>query len=307
MGRLDGRVAIVTGAGRGLGRAHAHYLAMAGAAVVVNDLGRSLSGEGDDDRPAHEVVAEIEAAGGRAVANFDDVADWEAAENLVASAVDAFGRLDILVNNAGILRDRTLANLGEDEWDSVLRVHLKGHAAPTRHAMSYWRAQSKAGEEVRASVIHTTSVAGFCGSFGQANYSAAKAAVVGLSKVVSLEGAAIGVRSNAVSPSARTRFTLTMPGADERLRPPDDEEAFDFYAPENVSPLVVWLAEPDCPANNQVFHCAGNRIFVVAIPHIAHYAENDGQWTPERLDAALREHLVPAVPLDAFLNPDRAA
>jgi NAD(P)-dependent dehydrogenase (short-subunit alcohol dehydrogenase family) len=304
MGRLEGRVAIVTGAGRGLGRAHALHLAAEGAAVVVNDVGRSLSGEGDDEQPANEVVREIEDQGGRAAADFHDVADWEQAEALVETAVTAFGRLDVLVNNAGILRDRTLANLAEDEWDAVLRVHLKGHAAPTRHAMAHWRARAKDGEEVRASVVHTTSVAGFCGSFGQANYSAAKAAVLGLSKVVALEGAAYGVRSNAVSPSARTRFTMSMKGSEERLRPPDDASQFDFYDPGNVSPLIAWLAEADCPANGQAFHCAGNRIFVVAIPSIAHLIETDGRWTPEKLDDELTERLVPEVPLDAFLNPD---
>jgi NAD(P)-dependent dehydrogenase (short-subunit alcohol dehydrogenase family) len=303
MGRLEGRVAIVTGAGRGLGRAHALHLAAEGAAVVVNDVGRSLSGDGSDEQPAHEVVEQIEQNGGRALANFDDVADWEQAQALVEAAVTAFGGLDVLVNNAGILRDRTLANLSEDEWDAVLRVHLKGHAAPTRHAMAHWRSRAKRGEEVRASVIHTTSVAGFCGSFGQANYSAAKAAVLGLSKVVALEGEAYGVRSNAVSPSARTRFTMSMKGSEERLRPPEDASHFDFYAPENVSPLIAWLAEADCPANGQAFHCAGNRIFVVAIPAIAHLVETDGRWTAEKLDEELPERLVPAVPIDAFLDP----
>jgi NAD(P)-dependent dehydrogenase (short-subunit alcohol dehydrogenase family) len=303
MGRLEGRVAIVTGAGRGLGRAHALHLASQGAAVVVNDVGRSLSGDGSDPQPATEVVEEIERNGGRAIASFDDVADWDQAQELVESALSAFDRLDVLVNNAGILRDRTLANLSEDEWDAVLRVHLKGHAAPTRHAMAYWRSRAKEGQEVRASVIHTTSVAGLCGSFGQANYSAAKAAVLGLSKVVALEGEAYGVRSNAVSPSARTRFTMSMKGSEERLRPPEDESRFDFYAPENVSPLIGWLAEAECPANGQAFHCAGNRIFVVAIPTIAHLVETEGRWTPEKLDEELTGRLVSKVPIEAFLNP----
>jgi NAD(P)-dependent dehydrogenase (short-subunit alcohol dehydrogenase family) len=171
--------------------------------------------------------------------------------------------------------------------------------------MAHWRVRAKGGEEVRASVVHTTSVAGFCGSFGQANYSAAKAAVIGLSKVVALEGAAYGVRSNAVSPSARTRFTMAMPGAEDRLRPPEDGSAFDFYAPENVSPLVGWLAEADCPANDQVFHCAGNRVFVVAVPTIAHFIETEGRWSSETLQEALRDRLVPPVALDVFLNPER--
>jgi NAD(P)-dependent dehydrogenase (short-subunit alcohol dehydrogenase family) len=304
MARLDGRVAIVTGAGRGLGRAHALHLAGQGAAVVVNDLGAALDGSGTDASAAQQVVAEIKAAGGRAIASGHDVSDWQQAAALIELAVTIFGELPVLVNNVGILRDRTLANMSEAEWDAVLRVHLKGHAAPTRHALAHWRARAKAGAPVAASVIHTSSVAGFCGNFGQANYASAKLAVVALSHTVAMEAAGYGVRSNAVAPSARTRLAMSTPGAGERLRPPDDEAVFDVLDPANVSPLIGWLAERDCPANSQVFHVIGGRLVVLAIPSIAHVLEHDGRWTAEALDAELPSRLVPKLPLQAFFRSD---
>ena len=299
MGRLEGRVAIITGAGRGMGRAHALYFASEGAAVIVNDLGSTLAGAGADLSPGQDVVAEIEALGGRSAVSGHDVADWGEAEQLIALAVETFGRLDVLVNNAGIVRDRTLVSLTEEDWDGVIQVHLKGHAAMTRHAMNYWRLQAKAGEEVRASIVHTTSVAGFVGNFGQANYSAAKAGIQALSQVAAIEGAKYGVRSNAVSPSGRTRLTLALDGSEERLRVPD-AGVFDYYAPENVSPLIGWLAEADCPATNQVFHIGGNRVFVLEIPRIAHVLETAGRWTPAALDREVGSRLVEPVPLKTF-------
>jgi NAD(P)-dependent dehydrogenase (short-subunit alcohol dehydrogenase family) len=306
MGRLDNRVAIVTGAGRGLGRAHALDLASRGAAVVVNDVGHTLDGEADADgsSPAERVAAEIRAAGGTAVASNHDVAEWDQAEALVTTAIETFGELHALINNAGILRDQTLANLEESNWDEVIRVHLKGHAAPTRHAVAHWRRRAKAGAEIKPAVVYTTSVAGFCGHFGQAAYSAAKAAVLALSKVTAIEGAAYGIRSNAVSPSARTRFTLTMPGAAERLREPEHEHQFDWFDPANVSPLFSWLVDERCPANGQVFHVGGNRIFVVTIPVIEHVLEHDGRWTFEALDERLGRSLVEPAGIDDFLRRD---
>jgi NAD(P)-dependent dehydrogenase (short-subunit alcohol dehydrogenase family) len=298
--RLAGRVAIVTGAGRGLGRAHARYLAAQGAAVVVNDRGGDVHGRGNNRSPAETVVEAIRADGGRAVASGHDVSNWEQAAHLVQLAVDEFGDLNVLVNNAGILRDRTLANMSESDWDDVLRVHLKGHAAPTRHAMAYWRGRSKAGHTVAASVVHTTSIAAFAGNFGQANYTAAKSAVLGLSRVVALEGAKIGVRSNAVSPSARTRIMMTRPD-DE----PDDVaewDADDPLNPANVSPLIGWLAEEKCPANAQVFHTYGNRVIVVSMPSIVHDLRTEGRWTPEALDEALPSRLLPLSELSDFLD-----
>jgi NAD(P)-dependent dehydrogenase (short-subunit alcohol dehydrogenase family) len=286
-GRLSGRVAIVTGGGRGLGRAHALALAAHGARVIVNDLGGDVQGEGRDPTPAQQVVAEIRKAGGEAAVSGHDVSDWGEAEALIGMAVETFGDLHIVVNNAGILRDRTLANLSEAEWDAVIRVHLKGHAATTRHAMAFWRERSKAGREVKASLIHTTSLAGLVGTFGQANYAAAKLGIVALSRVAAVEGAKYGVRSNAISPSARTRIETS-------LKPPPPG-VFDVFDPANVSPLVVWLASPDCPATGQVFQAYGNRVEVLAPTAIAADLRTEGRWTVEALDRALAGRL-PAAP-----------
>jgi NAD(P)-dependent dehydrogenase (short-subunit alcohol dehydrogenase family) len=291
-GRLSGRVAIVTGAGRGLGRAHARYLASQGAAVVVNDRGGDVHGRGDNQSPAEVVAEAIRADGGQAIASGHDVADWDQAAELVQLAVEAFGELHVLVNNAGILRDRTLANMSEADWDDVLRVHLKGHAAPSRHAMAYWRGQAKAGQPVAASVVHTTSIAAFAGNFGQANYTAAKSAVLGLSRVIALEGAKIGVRSNAVSPSARTRIMVSRP----------DDEPDDVAEWDPGDPFIGWLAEEKCPANAQVFHTYGNRVIVISMPSIVHDLRTEGRWTPEALDEALPSRLLELTELSAFLD-----
>src|ERR687898_147523 len=212
MPSLDGKVAIVTGAGRGIGREHALALAEAGARVVVNDLGGSLAGDGADTTPAQSVVDEIAAAGGEAVANADDVSDFDAAEHLVGQALEEYGRLDLLVNNAGILRDRMLVNMTEDEWDAVITVHLKGHFAPTRHAAAYWRARSKDGEEVRGRVINTSSPSGVFGNVGQVNYGAAKAGIAAFTIIAAQELARYGVTVNAIAPGARTRMTENLGG-----------------------------------------------------------------------------------------------
>ena len=294
MGRLSGRVAIVTGAGRGLGRALSLALAAEGAAVVVNDVGADLQGQGADLTPAREVVREIEAAGGQAAVSGHDVGNWADARSMIALAIERFGGLHILVNNAGILRDRTLANMEENEWDEVIRVHLKGHAAATRHAMAYWRERKKLGHPVSASVIHTSSLAGLVGSFGQANYAAAKLGVIGLSRVVALEGAKYGVRSNAVSPSARTRIetSLKVPPANE----------FDVFDPGNVSPLIVWLAAAGCTVTGQVFQAYGDRVEVMAHTTIAADLRTNGRWTLEALDKGLAGKLQPAPSLGEFVD-----
>ena len=220
---------------------------------------------------------------------------------MIELAVATFGDLHVLVNNAGIVRDRTLANMSEAEWDDVIRVHLKGHAAPARHAMAYWRDRTKAGRTVKASMIHTSSLSGLVGNFGQANYSAAKLGIVALSTVVAMEGAKYGVRSNAVSPSGRTRLALTIPGADEQFKPPADPNAFDSLDPAHVSPLVGWLAEADCPANSQVFHIGGNQILVMSMPPIVHSVKTEGRWTLEALDRELPSRLVSPLDLNAVL------
>ena len=299
-GRLEGRVAIVTGAGRGLGRSHALALAAEGAAVVVNDLGGDVHGDGADPTPAQEVVALIEGTGGSAIASGHDVSDWDAAAELVQMAIDTFGDLHVLVNNAGVVRDRTLANMSEADWDTVLAVHLKGSAAPTRHALAWWRAEAKTGRKQDRSVVMTTSAAGFAGNFGQANYSAAKAALLALSRVVSLENGPHGVRSNAVSPGARTRIALSVPGAEDELRV--EPGVFDPYAPERVSPLIVWLAQSTCPANAQIFHITGERLIVSAMPAVVHDLHAAGGWTVDGLDAALPPHLVPPASVTTWVG-----
>lgn len=299
--RLAGRVAIVTGAGRGLGRSHARTLAALGARVVVNDLGSDLQGRGKDTAPAKAVVDEITAAGGEAIVSEHDVADWEQARALVELAVTTFGDLHVLVNNAGVLRDSTLAKLSEADWDAVVRVHLKGHAAPTRHAVDYWRQQAKRGSKSDRSVVMTTSVAGLSGNFGQANYSSVKLAVLALSAVVNLEAAGSGVRANSVSPGAVTRMTNAAPGAEETLkhfREVFGNADFDPLDPANVSGLVAWLADEKCPAVAQVFHITGDQLVVTSLPRPIHRLRAGKRaWTPELLDDALPARLVQPIDL----------
>src|SRR3977135_1992012 len=220
MGALDGRVAIITGAGRGLGREHALLFASEGAKVVVNDLGGDSHGEGADTTPAQQTVADIVAAGGEAVVNGDDVADWDGAERLVRQAIETFGDLHVLVNNAGILRDRVIINMTEAEWDAVIAVHLKGHFCPTRHAAAYWREQTKAGNTVNASIIHTSSTSGLFANPGQANYGAAKTGIATLSQICAKELSRYGVRSNAIAPPGRTPLTQATPRPSEAVKAP---------------------------------------------------------------------------------------
>lgn len=255
-GILNGRVAIVTGAGRGLGREHALELARQGAKVVVNDLGTTLGGDGVSEGPAQEVVNEIIAAGGEAVANGADVADFEQAKAMIDQAVQAFGRLDILVNNAGFVRDRMLVNAEEDEWNAVLRVHLNGHFAPLRHASAYWREEAKAGRTPDARVINTSSGAGLQGSVGQAAYAAAKGGIASLTLVAAQELGRYGVKVNAIAPSARTRMT-EGPFAEAMAAP---AEGFDRMHPGNVSPIVAWLASTDADITGRVIEVEGGKV-----------------------------------------------
>jgi NAD(P)-dependent dehydrogenase (short-subunit alcohol dehydrogenase family) len=258
-GILEGRIAIVTGAGRGIGRAHALELARQGARVLVNDLGTSGAGEGAASEVAHEVVAEIEALGGQAVANGADVADFGQAAAMVQQAVDTFGGLDILVNNAGFVRDRMLVNTSEEEWDAVVRVHLKGHFAPLRHAGAWWRTESKEGRQRVARVINTSSGAGLQGSVGQTTYSAAKAGIAGMTLVAAAELARYGVGVNAIAPVARTRMTE---GAFPDMMAGADADAFDAMDPANNSPVVAWLASEDCDVTGRVLEIEGGQVCV---------------------------------------------
>src|SRR5918997_5376613 len=241
MPSLDGKVAIVTGAGRGIGREHALALARAGAKIVLNDLGVTPTGKGSDQAPAQEVVEEIRALGGEASANYEDVADFEGAELLVKQSISEYGRLDILVNNAGILRDRMLFNMSEEEWDAVIRVHLKGTFAPMRWAAAHWRARAKAGETPDARIVNTSSTSGLFANPGQGNYGAAKSGIATLTQIAAKELARHGVTANAIAPGARTRMTENLGGG--RPRPAEGE--WDPSAPDNVAPLVTWLASPE--------------------------------------------------------------
>jgi len=292
-GVCAGRVVVVTGGGRGLGRAHALAFAAEGARVVVNDVGAGLDGSGGSGGPAAEVVEQIRAGGGEAVADGEDVADWAGAEALVAHAVRAFGRLDVLVNNAGILRDRMLVSLDEAEWDAVLRVHLKGHAAPVHHAAAYWRSQVKAGRPVDARVINTSSGAGLLGSVGQGSYSTAKAGILGLTLVAAAELARYGVTVNAIAPAARTR--MTEAAFAEAMAVPDG--GFDAMAPENVSPLVVWLGSADsAEVTGRVFEVDGGRIVVADGWRPGPSVDQGRRWSPGELGAVVPELLAKATP-----------
>ncbi|SEB68543.1 SDR family oxidoreductase [Streptomyces sp. TLI_105] len=277
-GLCNGRVVIVTGAGRGLGRAHALAFAAEGAKVVVNDLGVGLDGTGGGAGPAQQVVDEITACGGEAVAHGGDVATADGAASLVATALDAFGRLDTLVNNAGFLRDRMLVNLDEDDWDAVMRVHLKGHFLPLKHAAAHWRAEAKAGREPVARVINTSSGAGLLGSVGQGNYAAAKAGIVGLTLVAAAEMGRYGVQANAIAPAARTRMTEQTFA--ETMAAPSGA-GFDAMAPENVSPLVVWLGSAaSAGVTGRVFEAEAGRITVMEGWRPGPTADKGARWTP---------------------------
>jgi NAD(P)-dependent dehydrogenase (short-subunit alcohol dehydrogenase family) len=287
MPELRGKVAIVTGAGRGIGREHALALARAGAKILVNDLGASLAGEGADDGPAHDVVREIEALGGEAAANGENVADFAGAKRMVDAAVQAFGRLDILVNNAGILRDRMLVNMEEHEWDAVIEVHLKGHFAPTRHAAAYWRERAKAGDEVRGRVINTSSPSGVFGNVGQANYGCAKAGIVGFTLIAAQELQRYGVTVNALAPNARTRMTEAAFG---ELPPPT--EGFDPADPANNSPIVVALCADEARhITGQVFFVYGGVVNMLHGWDAGELFANDERWDPDALLQELRSRL----------------
>ncbi|AWN25612.1 MULTISPECIES: SDR family oxidoreductase [unclassified Streptomyces] len=291
-GICTGRVAVVTGAGRGLGRAHALALAAEGAQVVVNDLGVAPDGAGASAGPAQQVADEIRARGGRAVAHTGDITTTDGAASLVTTALETFGRLDALVNNAGFLRDRMLVNLDEDDWDAVIRVHLKGHFLPLRHAAAHWRAETKAGRTPDARIINTGSGAGLLGSVGQGNYAAAKAGIIGLTLVAAAEMARYGVQINAIAPAARTRMTERTFAA--TMAAPADGE-FDAMAPENVSPLVVWLASAgSAGVTGRVFEAEAGRITVMEGWRPGPTADKESRWTPAEAGETARTLLAAA-------------
>jgi NAD(P)-dependent dehydrogenase (short-subunit alcohol dehydrogenase family) len=285
MGSLDGRVAIITGAGRGIGREHALYFAAEGAKVVVNDLGGANDGTGVDITPAQQVVQEIQAMGGEAVVNGDNVADWQGAQRLINQAVETFGDLDILVNNAGILRDRVLVNMTEEEWDAVITVHLKGHFAPSRWAAAYWREQFKSGVTKPRNIVHTSSTSGLFSNPGQSNYGAAKTGIATFSQIIAKELSRYNVKSNTIAPGARTRLTLATPGLEDVMKP--KVGVFDPWDPANISPLVAYLASADCAFTGETFLVQGGSVTMVESWARGAHVERDSKWTVGELADAL--------------------
>ena len=283
MGLLDGKVAVVTGAGRGIGREEALVLAGEGARVVVNDLGAGLHGEGGADvHPAEEVVELIKKSGGEATVNGDDISSWAGGKGVVDQAIDTYGSLDILVNNAGILRDKMSFNMDESDWDDVIRVHLKGHFAATHHAAVYWRNRAKAGEEVTGRIINTSSEAGLFGNAGQANYAAAKAGIAALTWVEARELGRYGVTSNAIAPRARTRMTETIFGGDGMA----SKDGFDAWDPKNIANVVAFLAAPgSADINGQILVVFGGNIYAMSAFKAVGQVTRDAAWTPEELVA----------------------
>jgi NAD(P)-dependent dehydrogenase (short-subunit alcohol dehydrogenase family) len=290
VGALDGRVAVITGAGRGIGREHALLFASEGAAVVVNDLGGANDGSGADTGPAQEVVDEIKAAGGAAVANTDNVATWAGGKGLVEQAIEEFGQLDIVINNAGILRDSFIAGMSEEQWDSVIAVHLKGHFCVLRHAAEYWKNQSKEGAAVNAAIVNTSSGSGTTlPNPGQVNYGAAKAGIAAMTLVAAAELGRYGVRANAITPLARTRLTLATPGIDALMGKPNDPNALDAFDPSEISPLVAYLASASCTLTGKVYEVAGGAISELAGWTYARKAETDKPWTIAEVEQRLTD------------------
>ncbi len=285
MGMLDGKVAIVTGAGRGIGREEALLLASEGAKVIVNDVGASVEGAGGDKHPAEEVVELIKAGGSDGAVNASDVSSWQGAKELVAQAVDTFGQLDILVNNAGILRDKMSFNMEESDWDDVIRVHLKGHFAPSHHAAVYWRGRAKAGETFTGRIVNTASESGLFGNAGQANYAAAKGGIASLTWVLARELGRYGITVNSISPRARTRMTENLFGEMAKKG-----EGFDKFDPRNVAQLVAFLASDEAAdVSGQNFVVYGGDIWAMGGHHVIGEIHRDSMWSPEELAAAKGE------------------
>jgi NAD(P)-dependent dehydrogenase (short-subunit alcohol dehydrogenase family) len=293
MALLDGRVAVITGAGRGIGREEALLLAKQGAKVVVNDLGGHFDGTGQSRSPAEDVVKEIRAAGGEAVANFESVTDFKSAKRIVDCAIDNFGKLSVVVNNAGILRDRMIFNMSEEDWDAVVAVHLKGTFNLARHATSYWREQHKGGNQLNGRLINTSSDSGLLGNAGQGNYGAAKAAVAAMAVIIDREMSRYGVTANAIAPVARTRLTVdATPQTAAGMGKPKEGE-WDPFTPAHVAPLVAWLSSDDArDVHGEVFRVGMGRVWLMRGWHsVASVAKTGSMWEPAELGAKLKEEL----------------
>jgi NAD(P)-dependent dehydrogenase (short-subunit alcohol dehydrogenase family) len=285
---LEGRVVAITGGGNGIGREHALLFGSEGAKVVVNDLGGAGDGTGSDATAAQKVADEINTAGGEAVAHTEDISTWEGGGSLVQTAVDAFGQLDALVNNAGILRDSFIGGMSEEQWDAVIKVHLKGHFIPLRAATDHWKARSKGGDEVKAAVVNTASASGtFMPNPGQVNYGAAKAGIAAMTLVASQELGRYGVRVNGIAPAARTRLTVDVPMIGELVKAPEDPNAFDAFHPKHVSPLVAWLISDDCTLTGQLFAVQGGSIQKMSGWTVGDAITTDGDWTIDNIAAQL--------------------
>ncbi len=286
---------VVTGAGRGIGREHALEFARQGAKVVVNDLGSNTDGTGSSAGPAGEVVDEIRAMGAEAIANGDDVSDFDGASRMIRSAIDTFGRIDTLVNNAGILRDRMLVNMTPDEWDAVIRVHLRGTFAPTRAALDFWRERSKAGEDNDARIVNTTSPSGIYGNVGQTNYGAAKAGIASFTIIAAMEVARYGVTVNAIAPAALTRMTENLGMGQRAADIPDDQ--FNPLSADNISPIVVWLGSSESAGiTGRVFNVMGGHLSVAEGWVEGPAADKDGRWDPAELTGIVPDLVARAAP-----------
>ena len=303
-GICEGRVVIVTGAGRGIGRGHALEFARQGAKVVVNDLGAEVDGSGSSTGPAGEVVDEIRAMGGEAIANGDDVSDFDAAGRLVQAAIDTFGGLDVVVNNAGILRDKMLVNMSVDEWDAVIKVHLRGTFCPSRHAAAYWRERSKAGDEVNARIINTSSPSGIYGNVGQTNYGAAKAGIASFTVIAAMELGRYGVTVNALAPVALTRMTENLGPGPKRELPKGEWSPMD---PENLAPLIVWLGSAESRGvTGRVFSVRGGQITVAEGWSAGPSVDKGARWEPDELGSVIPDLVAQAAP-NAAMNGERPA
>ena len=287
MAALEGRVAVITGAAGGLGREYARLFAAEGARLVLNDIGAARDGSGNDPSVVADLVADITATGADAVGNAEDITTMQGAERVLEQALDTYGEVHALVNSGGLLRDRMFVNMSEEEWDAVIRGHLRAHFCPSRILSAHWRDRSKAGDPVKASIVNTTSNAGLFSQSGQSNYAAAKAGIAGLTITLAEELARYGIRVNAISPAARTRMTTEVPGMAEMVAAPQSDDEFDVYHPGNVAPAVAWLSTADCPLTGGVLYAQGGEIRVLEGWHYVETLDRGRRWTVDELSEDL--------------------